>query len=68
MDHQKPETVLRGGRVINPESGFDQTADVLIENGLVTAIETTPGIPLHLVPGCHACFLTRSCLAWSRWL
>ena len=43
MDHQKQETVLRGGRVIDPESGFDQTADVLIEDGLVTAIETTPG-------------------------
>ncbi|MCP4834858.1 MAG: dihydroorotase [Phycisphaera sp.] len=35
--------LLAGGRVIDPASGFDATADVLIEDGLVTAIESTPG-------------------------
>lgn len=29
---------IQGGRVIDPESGFDQTADVLISNGVVTQI------------------------------
>lgn len=36
---EKPETILiRGGRVIDPASGHDATADVLIEDGCVAAI------------------------------
>ena len=31
---------IRGGRVIDPASGFDQTADVLIEGGVVREIES----------------------------
>ena len=34
------EIVLRGGRVIDPESGFDAVADVAIGGGLVTEIGT----------------------------
>lgn len=30
--------VLRGGRVIDPSTGFDQTADVVIENGRISAL------------------------------
>ena len=30
--------LLKGGRVINPETKFDQVADVLIEDGKVAAI------------------------------
>lgn len=32
------ETVLRGGRVIDPESGLDAVRDVGIDNGVITAI------------------------------
>jgi dihydroorotase len=30
--------LLTGGRVIDPANGFDQVADVLIENGKIAAI------------------------------
>ena len=30
--------LIRGGRVIDPASGFDQTADVLVQNGIVRSI------------------------------
>ena len=33
-----PEIVLRGGRVIDPESGFDAVADVAIAEGRITQI------------------------------
>jgi len=36
-------TLLRGGRVLDPASGFDRTADVLIRDGRVARIETAPG-------------------------
>ncbi len=34
--------LLRGGRVIDPASGHDATADVLIDNGCVASISPTP--------------------------
>jgi cytosine/adenosine deaminase-related metal-dependent hydrolase len=34
-------TVLRGGRVIDPESGFDAVADVLIADGRILAVGQT---------------------------
>jgi N-acyl-D-aspartate/D-glutamate deacylase len=37
------DVVLRGGRVIDPESGFDATADVAVADGRVTEIGT--GLP-----------------------
>ena len=37
------DTVLRGGRVIDPESGFDAVADVAIGAGRVTRVG--PGLP-----------------------
>ncbi|MBQ71563.1 MAG: dihydroorotase, partial [Planctomycetaceae bacterium] len=43
MNHQPTSLLLAGGRVLDPESGLDTTADVLIEDGEVVAIETTPG-------------------------
>jgi N-acyl-D-glutamate deacylase len=39
----KAGLVLRGGRVIDPESGFDAVADVAIGAGRVTQIGT--GLP-----------------------
>lgn len=38
-----PRILIRGGRVIDPASGFDQTADVLLADGAVAAIETSRG-------------------------
>lgn len=35
--------LLAGGRVLDPASGFDATADVLVDGDRVVAIETTPG-------------------------
>ena len=43
MNHHPTSLLLAGGRVLDPESGLDTTADVLIEDGEVVAIETTPG-------------------------
>lgn len=38
-----PQTLLiRGGRVIDPASGFDETADVALVNGAVAAIKNMP--------------------------
>ena len=40
------EIVLRGGRVIDPESGFDAVADVAIGEGRVTQVGAgLPGAP-----------------------
>ncbi|MDA1024956.1 MAG: dihydroorotase [Planctomycetota bacterium] len=35
--------LLTGGRVLDPRSGFDATADVLIRDGRIAGIETGPG-------------------------
>ncbi len=37
--------LLKGGRVIDPSRGFDQTADVLVQDGKVTAVGATLGTP-----------------------
>jgi dihydroorotase len=37
--------LLRGGRVIDPSRGLDQTADVLLEDGKVAAVGTAIGVP-----------------------
>lgn len=36
--------LIQGGRVIDPASGFDQTADVLVVDGRIAAIESKPGV------------------------
>ena len=38
-----PSLVLLGGRVLDPATNFDATADLRIDNGRITAIETEPG-------------------------
>jgi len=40
-----PPLLLRGGRVIDPSRGFDQTADVLIQDGKVVAVGSGLGNP-----------------------
>jgi dihydroorotase len=46
-DYRPPTTdhglLIRGGRVVDPASGRDETSDVLIEDGRVTAIGPTVG-------------------------
>ena len=37
-----PELIIQGGRVIDPGSGFDQTADVLISEGVIAGIGRIP--------------------------
>src|SRR3989442_4744682 len=37
--------LLRGGRVIDPSRGYDQTADVLIQDGKVAAVGSGLGTP-----------------------
>ena len=43
MSEQTSALLLAGGRVLDPASGLDTTADVLVEHGEVVAIETSPG-------------------------
>ncbi len=43
MDQAPTKIVLRGGRVIDPASGFDASADILIEDGRIIEIQTKPG-------------------------
>ncbi|MHC4993245.1 MAG: amidohydrolase family protein, partial [Planctomycetota bacterium] len=38
-----PPLLIQGGRVVDPASGFDRTADVLLEDGVVRTITATPG-------------------------
>ena len=40
---QTPPMLIRGGRVIDPASGTDQTADVLIDGGIVRDISAKAG-------------------------
>ncbi|MEV0280274.1 amidohydrolase family protein [Streptomyces sp. NPDC050610] len=42
------QTLLRGGRVIDPGTGFDAVADVLVSDGVVSAV----GTGLDAPPGC----------------
>src|SRR5205814_8106601 len=37
--------LLKGGRVIDPSRGFDQVADVLIQDGTIAAVGTGLGAP-----------------------
>ena len=43
MSEQTSALLLAGGRVLDPASGLDTTADVLVVDGRVLAIEETPG-------------------------
>ena len=36
-----PTTLFRNARVIDPASGMDKTSDVLVESGVIRAIEPT---------------------------
>lgn len=36
-------TLLRGGRIIDPATGLDSTGDVLLSEGVVRSVSTTPG-------------------------
>ena len=38
--------VLRGGRVLDPAQGLDETADVVIEGGRITRIDRDAGAAL----------------------
>ncbi len=42
--------LIQGGRVIDPAGGFDETADVLVADGKVAEISTSP-IPAGALPG-----------------
>ena len=43
QDHDRTPILLKGGRVVDPATNLDATADVLICDGHVTSIDTTPG-------------------------
>ena len=40
-----PPLVLRGGRVIDPSRGYDQKADVVVQDGKIAAVGTGLGTP-----------------------
>jgi len=48
--------VLRGGRVIDPSRGVDQTADVLIQDGKIAAVGAGSALPT--MPRCGTCGAT----------
>ncbi len=37
-----PDIVLRGGRVVDPESGHDEVSDVIISGGTITSVGNAP--------------------------
>ena len=43
MTDRSKSTLLMGGRVLDPRTGLDATADVLIRDGRIAAIETDSG-------------------------
>ena len=44
-----PDIVLRGGRVVDPESGRDEVSDVIISGGTITSVgNAPPGAPVDL--------------------
>jgi dihydroorotase len=45
MNFTRINTLLRGGRVMDPANGVDKTADLLIENGKISAIDAPGKIP-----------------------
>ena len=52
------DLILRGGRVIDPASGRDETADIAFGDGKVTEIGATspPAAPrLSICAGCSSC-------------
>ena len=58
MEHAPTEQdlLVRGGRVIDPDSGRDELADVLVRDGLVEAIapglDGSPGVEVIEAEGC----------------
>ena len=52
------DLVLRGGRVIDPASGRDETADIAFSDGKVTAIGRdlpVNGAEVAMCAGCSSC-------------
>ena len=58
MEHAptRQDLLIRGGRVIDPDSGRDELADVLVRDGLVDAIgpglDASPGGQVIEAEGC----------------
>ncbi len=43
MRDEPKSMLLAGGRILDPATGLDATGDVLVEDGRIAAVETTPG-------------------------
>lgn len=43
MPVETSSMLLAGGRILDPANGLDATGDVLVQNGRIAAVETTPG-------------------------
>ena len=43
MPVESKSMLLEGGRIVDPANGLDATGDVLVRDGRVAAVETTPG-------------------------
>ena len=42
MPVETSSMLLAGGRILDPANGLDATGDVLVQNGRIAAVETTP--------------------------
>lgn len=43
MPVESKSMLLAGGRILDPATGLDATGDVLVQDGRIAAVETTPG-------------------------
>jgi predicted amidohydrolase len=48
------DTIIRGGRVIDPDSGLDAIADVGIKDGRIAAVNPQQGSYHHTPAGARA--------------
>ena len=53
-----PHILIKNGRVIDPASGFDQTADIAIANGAIVALKDIPNGKLWRGKGCPYCLIS----------
>ena len=52
------EVLLKGGRIIDPESGMDETGDILIADGQIQSISTTQLQSSGQVIHCEGCIVS----------
>ena len=52
------ELLLKGGRIIDPMTDHDRTGDLLIRDGVIVAISTTPLTSADETIDCEGCIVS----------